>query len=337
MNVTFGFLTRTDSYKATIPDTMTDGAEQGGSVTLDEVVRSIGFSPDKGLASANGQVQIGTVAGVPVYEQVGTSTLDPLGLPNPDPLDLVPRPYPLAGSVHADFTMSPNPAVVGQPVTFNASTSATGGFGCQYPQVSSEWDLDGDGVFGDVFDTNGAKAYDDAGAVPVTLRATSDCGPIAVVSHLLIIEPDPTAVSADADIPEIRFLYWTLTPGVVFTHACVSDEGAAALQTLATNISPYLDAKSLPRVQLSGPLSAGDLADESQRPQTIYYGLGSPFSVVFTFAGSYAADSEIADQDEAIVTRTTSYGVTVSVDGAATDIDALRSQAATIAASVAPA
>jgi hypothetical protein len=333
VNITFGFLTGTDPYIATIPDSMSDGVEQRGVVVLNEVERTVQWSSNKNIPSDNGQVPKGTVHGqsgpVPVFGQAGNAPLDvdPLALPL-----LATSKKTGAGSATAAFVMSPNPAVVGQTVAFNGSTSSvSGGGSCLNPTMTLDWDLTGDGQI-DAQGSTVTQVCGEAGAALVTLRVTSSCGPVDVKTQVLLVQPNPNAV--DVDLPAVDFLYWTLPGGLIWSSADVS-EATNALQTLASNIGPYEDFWSLPRVRLSGPLLPGNLQDAGARDLTVYYGVASPTSVTFAYAGSFAADNELIDDDSAFVTRGTALGITVTCAGSINDLASLRSQAASIASSMA--
>jgi large repetitive protein len=86
---------------------------------------------------------------------------------------------------HASFSISPNPAAVGQVVTFNGSGSSdSDGTISKY-----EWDLDGDGVY--ETDTAGndttSQAYSTGGTRTIRLRVTDDDGAVAVDSDTLFV------------------------------------------------------------------------------------------------------------------------------------------------------
>ena len=333
MQVTFGLLTVTDPYVAAIPDTMTDGLEQSAVVFVDGIGRTVQWSANKNLPIENGQVFKGTLSGAtgPVanYLQEGTTglDLDPLALPK-----LVTGDSSWGtGSASAAFTITPNPAVAGQAVTFDGSASTvTGDLDCLNPSKTMDWDLDGNGEI-DVRGTVVTETYGDPGGIPVTLRVTSGCGPVDVTTHLLVIEP--SVATTDVDLPDVDFLYWTLAHGLVWT-SIDSTEATAGLQALAAHIDPYEDYLSLPRLRLSAPVTAGNIQNGEHRAQTTYYGTGSIEMVNFEYAGAFAADSESIDEDSAFVTRASTTGVTVTCVGVLDDIASLRSEAASIAASV---
>jgi hypothetical protein len=81
----------------------------------------------------------------------------------------------------ANFTMSPNPAHVGQAVTFDASASTPGdkGENCYSGNIIEhyDWDFDGNGTI-DLTTTNPVTThtYSSAGVRAVTLSVTNTCG-----------------------------------------------------------------------------------------------------------------------------------------------------------------
>ena len=91
------------------------------------------------------------------------------------------------------LAVSPNPAQVGQVVTFNASASTGDGQGSTVTQY--QWDLDGNGVF--ELNTQGtpttARAYGDPQTVVVRLRITDNEGDVAETSVNLRINAPPDA------------------------------------------------------------------------------------------------------------------------------------------------
>src|SRR5947199_882455 len=81
----------------------------------------------------------------------------------------------------ASFTMSPNPAHVGQAVTFDASASTPGdkGENCYSGNIIEhyDWDFDGNGTI-DLSTTSPVTThtYSSAGLRAVTLSVTNTCG-----------------------------------------------------------------------------------------------------------------------------------------------------------------
>lgn len=110
----------------------------------------------------------------------------------------------------ASLTASPNPAVVGETVTFDGSGSSPG-LGATIETY--EWDLDGDSDF----ETNtgstptASRSYADPGTIPVTLLVTdSDGDSDDETINLEIQEPPP----APNEPPTAGFIYEPSTPAV---------------------------------------------------------------------------------------------------------------------------
>jgi hypothetical protein len=92
----------------------------------------------------------------------------------------------------ASFTASPNPAVVGETVTFDGSGSTDGADGTI---TTYEWDLDGDGFFevdSDSSPTN-ARSYASSDTIPVSLRVTDSDGDSDSATIELEVHRAPTA------------------------------------------------------------------------------------------------------------------------------------------------
>jgi PKD repeat protein len=93
----------------------------------------------------------------------------------------------------AAFTIAPSPAVAGDQVTFDGSSSSDDGKIANY-----EWDLDGDGTF--ETSTMGVptvkKAFDTPGTFTVRLRVTDDHGVQDAVTHTLTVDPKPTTTGS---------------------------------------------------------------------------------------------------------------------------------------------
>ena len=88
------------------------------------------------------------------------------------------------GPPTAGFAMSPNPALVGRAVTFDASTSSDESGISRY-----EWDLDGDGSFETDAGATATitRAYQAPTAVPISLRVTDGTGKSSVQTQTLRI------------------------------------------------------------------------------------------------------------------------------------------------------
>ncbi len=85
----------------------------------------------------------------------------------------------------ASFTISPNPAAVGQVVTFNASASNDS----DGTIVNYEWDLDGDGTFETDTDGNDttSMSYSSGGTRTIRVRVTDDDNATAVDTDTLFV------------------------------------------------------------------------------------------------------------------------------------------------------
>lgn len=101
--------------------------------------------------------------GVVVWERENTTTTT-------DPLDTEVAAYAFGRPV-ARFTMTPNPAPTGGPVTFDGSASSGNGADI----VSYRWDFDNDGTF-DAIGVNVTTSFATAGARSVRLRVTDAAG-----------------------------------------------------------------------------------------------------------------------------------------------------------------
>jgi YD repeat-containing protein len=109
----------------------------------------------------------------------------------------------------ASFTVSPNPAVVDLPTTFNGSASAD----VDGTIVKYEWDLDGDGTFELNTGTTptATKTYAAQGIVNVRLRVTDDGGNVAVTSLALTVSSSGVSSHSDTllDTPGL-LSYWRM-------------------------------------------------------------------------------------------------------------------------------
>ncbi len=87
----------------------------------------------------------------------------------------------------AAFAATPNPALTGETVTFDASASATD-IG-DIPITKYEWDLDGDGQF-EIEDNDSltAESYADPAIIEISLRVTDEEGDTDVETRSLTVE-----------------------------------------------------------------------------------------------------------------------------------------------------
>ena len=98
----------------------------------------------------------------------------------------LPPPPPSNQRPEAGFTVSPEIALVGQPVSFgDTSVDHDGSI------VAWDWDLDGDGAFGDSADPAPTFTYTAEADVVVSLRVTDDRGAEATTSRTLRVLGPP--------------------------------------------------------------------------------------------------------------------------------------------------
>jgi YD repeat-containing protein len=93
----------------------------------------------------------------------------------------------------ASFTISPNPALINQPVSFDASASRdSDGTIAKY-----EWDLDGNGTFETDTGTNphATKTYTNGNDVTVKLRVTDNDGNTDVQPQTVLVNTQPVAIT----------------------------------------------------------------------------------------------------------------------------------------------
>ena len=93
----------------------------------------------------------------------------------------------------ASFTISPNPVLTGETVTFDASASETDIVGT--PITKYEWDLDGDGQF-EIEETDPvtSRSYAAPAIIEISLRVTDQEGDTDVETHSLTVQNrDPIA------------------------------------------------------------------------------------------------------------------------------------------------
>ena len=88
----------------------------------------------------------------------------------------------------AAFTYTPAAPRAGQAIALTSTSTATPG----RTLTALEWDVDGDGTFGDVIGPNVSVTFLNAGAHTVSLRATEEGGGIDIVSEVIMVA-DPAA------------------------------------------------------------------------------------------------------------------------------------------------
>jgi len=179
----------------------------GGQVSYS----AAGSTDDFGIAKyewdldGDGSFEVSTPAGSPTvntnYESVGTRAVkvrvrDTHGLSAVATVNVVVHRVPTAA-----FTFAPSPALVGEKVTFDATSSSDDGSIKDYA-----WDLDGDGTFETDTHANPttSKTYAAIGTVAVKLRVTDDHGVQDVVNHDVRVLPKPVGTAADTKGPIVR-------------------------------------------------------------------------------------------------------------------------------------
>ena len=95
--------------------------------------------------------------------------------------------------VTASFTFSPDPAMVGENVTFTSTSTATGD---QNAIAQESWDLNADGVFADATGPQIVTQFASAGQHRVTLRVTDTVGDTSDATQVVIIADPPPATTA---------------------------------------------------------------------------------------------------------------------------------------------
>jgi hypothetical protein len=119
----------------------------------------------------------------------------------------------------ASVTVSPNPAVAGEVVSFNGSASSDPDGSI----VNYRWDLDGNGTL--ETDTGTAatvtRSYPGASTVGVRLRVTDNDGGITETTHSLTINPPPPV----NELPSATF---TVSPNPALTGEVVTFKGTAS-------------------------------------------------------------------------------------------------------------
>jgi len=88
------------------------------------------------------------------------------------------------GAPVAAFTWSPPSPYTGVTVQFDASATTSGG----YPPVTYDWDLDGDGAYGDASIVNPTWSYGTAATYTVKLNATNSLGYWDEEQHDIVVK-----------------------------------------------------------------------------------------------------------------------------------------------------
>jgi len=118
-----------------------------------------------------------------------TTPACPAPPPDPPPIIVTPPPPTPNNAPTATFTVSPAAPQIGQPVSFSSTASDSDG-----SVVSQEWDLNGDGTFGDATGPAAQTTFTTAGAHNVSLRVSDDRG-VLVVGTVPVTVVDPSAVA----------------------------------------------------------------------------------------------------------------------------------------------
>jgi PKD repeat protein len=90
----------------------------------------------------------------------------------------------------AGFDFAPTVPNVGDSVSFDASSSADD---LPIPADGYDWDLDGDGTFGDAVGTQASRSFDSPGDRTVSLRVTDSDGSVSTASKPLRVNSPPIA------------------------------------------------------------------------------------------------------------------------------------------------
>jgi hypothetical protein len=104
----------------------------------------------------------------------------------PPPFIATPPPPPVNLAPSATFTVSPPAPQIGQAVSFSSTATDPDG-----SITGQEWDLDGDGTFGDASGPTASTTFATAGAHNVSLRVADDRG-VVVVGTVGVNVSDPT-------------------------------------------------------------------------------------------------------------------------------------------------
>jgi PKD repeat protein len=108
---------------------------------------------------------------------------------DPPPIVATPSPPTPNNAPTATFVVSPAAPRVGQPVSFTSTASDSDG-----SIAAQEWDLDGDGTFGDATGSTAQTTFTTAGVHNVSLRVSDDRG-VIVVGTVPVTVVDPSAVT----------------------------------------------------------------------------------------------------------------------------------------------
>jgi PKD repeat protein len=123
--------------------------------------------------------------------------------PPPDPPPVIPSPPvppmpPLNNAPSATFTVAPAAPRIGEPVTFASTASDPDG-----SIAFQEWDLNGDGAFGDATGPTAQTTFAAAGAHNVSRRVADDRG-VIVVGTVAVTVVDPAVRPPGNDDSDVR-------------------------------------------------------------------------------------------------------------------------------------
>jgi PKD repeat protein len=107
--------------------------------------------------------------------------------PDPPPIIRTPPPPPMNLAPIASFTVSPPAPQIGQAVALSSTATDPDG-----AIAGQEWDLDGDGVFGDASGPSASTTFATAGAHTVSLRVADDRG-VVVIGSAAVTVIDPSS------------------------------------------------------------------------------------------------------------------------------------------------
>jgi len=190
----------------------------------------------------------------------------------------------------ANFTISPTTAEVGDPVTFDASTSADGDAGDAI--TTYEWDFDYDGEFNVDASSSSAitsHAYDTPGSRSIALRVTDSDADGAIESSTLRVRTLNVVMTPPPNQPPTAQI--ACTPEVINVGAAVSCDGTGS-------DDPDGDVIEYQWAVDSGPFTEG----------------ASTFSPTLG-AGVHTIRLRVRDDDQALSTQVTD---SVTVNGAPT-------------------
>lgn len=181
--------------------------------------------------------------------------------------------------------------------------------------LSYDWDLDGDGVFGDAGGATASHAYTADGSYRVAVRVTDAAG-ASDVQAMLVTVATPQAdlgVTLDDGVTTVRrgdALQYTLT---VTNHGPDAVAGAQVATTLSAQLDGIAWTCSADAGATCAPAGEGDVADGVDLPPGA--------SVVYVIAATVAADAEGTIESTATVAVPAGYADPDPSNDAAGDVD----------------